>query len=200
MRICVYGAASTELAEGYLQDAFLLGKMLAEKGIGLVFGGGATGLMGAVARGAKAGGGEIIGVTPRFFDTDGVLFTECTQMIYTDTMRQRKQQMEDLADAFIMLPGGMGTIEEFFEILTLKQLARHNKRIAVLNTYGYYDILQNWFDQAIEQGFMREACRSLYFMSGDKEQVLQYACEAHEEQPQMLGEYKAVCAREEQTE
>lgn len=196
MRICVYGAASTELSEYYLQDAFLLGKALADRGIGLVFGGGATGVMGGLARGAAAGGGEIIGVSPQFFRADGVLYDGCTRLIYTETMRQRKQQMEDLADAFIMLPGGMGTLEEFFEILTLKQLGRHTKKIAILNTHGYYDILQAWMERAIAEGFMREACRNLYFMGNTIEEVLQYACAESEEAPKMPEDYKAVYTQE----
>ncbi|PWL48324.1 MAG: TIGR00730 family Rossman fold protein [Clostridiales bacterium] len=200
MRICVYGAASTELAEYYLRDAFLLGKSLADKGIGLVFGGGATGVMGELARGAAAGGGEIIGVSPQFFQADGVLYDHCTQLIYTETMRQRKQKMEELADAFIMLPGGMGTLEEFFEILTLKQLGRHTKSIAVLNTHGYYDALQVWMEQAIAEGFMREACRTLYFISNRIEDVLQYVCVEQEQPPRILADYKAVRMQENLTE
>ena len=107
--------------------------------MGLVFGGGAQGMMGAAARGVRDGGGSIIGVAPDFFDVDGVLFPDCTEFIYTKTMRERKQILEDSSDAFIITPGGFGTLDEFFEILTLKQLERHNKAIVVLNVAGYYD-------------------------------------------------------------
>ena len=86
-------------------------------------------------------GGEIVGVAPRFFDEPGILFQGCTQMHFTDTMRQRKELMEQLSDGFIMAPGGIGTFEEFFEILTLRQLGRHQKPIAILNVRGYYDPL-----------------------------------------------------------
>ena len=99
-------------------------------------------MMGAVARGMTEVGGEILGVAPGFFNVDGILYEKCTEFIYTETMRQRKQIMEDRADAFVMTAGGIGTFEEFFEILTLKQLGRHNKPIAILNTNGYYDAME----------------------------------------------------------
>ena len=133
MRVCVYGASSTELEQKYIDAVYELGKEMAARNMGLVFGGGAQGMMGAAARGVRDGGGSIIGVAPDFFDVDGVLFPDCTEFIYTKTMRERKQILEDSSDAFIITPGGFGTLDEFFEILTLKQLERHNKAIVVLN-------------------------------------------------------------------
>jgi uncharacterized protein (TIGR00730 family) len=140
----------------------------------LIFGGGAHGMMGAVARGCHRFGGEIIGVAPRFFQVDGVLFPHCTEMIYTDTMRQRKQIMEDNADAFIVVPGGIGTFEEFFEILTLKQLCRHNKPIAIYNIKNYYSDLNTLMEAAIEKNFVHENCRSLYTVTDDMQKLLEY--------------------------
>ena len=171
-RICLYGASSASLAQEYYAAAHIIGEGLAGAGIGLVFGGGATGLMGAAARGADSKGGEIIGVAPKFFDEEGVLYQNCTQFIFTDTMRERKQIMEDLADGFIVTPGGIGTLEEFYEIVTLRQLGRHQKPVAILNTKGYYKPVLDMWEQAITQGFMTPACRELFVMSDDPEALL----------------------------
>ena len=108
------------------------------------------------------------------FDVDGVLYQHCTEFIYTDTMRERKAIMEEKADAFIMTPGGIGTLEEFYEIVTLRQLGRHRKPIAVLNTRDYYGPLRQMLEQAIEQGFMRPECRGLCAFFEDPEQLLDY--------------------------
>ena len=130
MKICIYGASGDELAQEYFDAAQSLGRLIAEGGHSLVFGGGSRGLMGACARGALSRGGEIVGVAPRFFDEPGILFPGCSRFVFTETMRERKAVMEDLADAFVVLPGGIGTFEEFLETLTLKQLGRHDKPIA----------------------------------------------------------------------
>ena len=139
MNICVYGAASKNIDPKYTDAGYDLGLKLAKRGHGLVFGGGNGGMMGAVARGAHDGGAHIIGIAPSFFNIDGVLYPHSDEIIYTETMRQRKQKMEDMSGAFIVTPGGIGTFEEFFEILTLKQLARTDKPLVILNTAGYYD-------------------------------------------------------------
>lgn len=174
MNLCLYGASSDQIAPAYLQAVEALGEKLARRGHGLVFGGGAQGLMGAAARGVSSRSGYILGVAPSFFNVDGVLYPHCTEFIYTETMRQRKQIMEDRADGFIMVPGGIGTYEEFFEMLTLKQLGRHSKPIAVLNLDGYYDLLQQMLEQTIEQGFMKPACRELYGVFSDADALLDY--------------------------
>ncbi|MBQ9941641.1 MAG: TIGR00730 family Rossman fold protein [Christensenellaceae bacterium] len=181
-RVCVYGASSSQLDGKYIAAVEQLGAALAERGLGLVFGGGAQGLMGAAARGAHSKGGFILGVAPDFFDVDGVLFQECSEFIYTKTMRERKQIMEDSADAFIVTPGGFGTFEEFFEILTLKQLERHNKPIAILNVDGYYDGLLNFVDACMEKNVIKEACKRLYKVSDNVEEILDYIVNYNEEQ------------------
>ena len=162
MRVCIYGASSDDIDRRYILAAEELGEKLARRGHSLVFGGGATGLMGGAARGFKRGGGEIMGVSPRFFDVPGVLYQECTELVYCDTMRERKQIMEDAADAFVVVPGGIGTYEEFAEILTLKQLGQHKKAIALLNANRYYDALELVLSLTVERGFMKEACLGLY--------------------------------------
>ncbi len=174
MNICVYGASSDAIDKCYIEAGELLGEKMAKRGHTLVFGGGSAGLMGAVARGAARGGGKIIGVAPSFFDVDGVLFDQCTEFIYTETMRERKQLLEDLSDAFIMSPGGIGTYEEFFEVLTLKQLDRHNKPIAVFNTNGYYTPMANLLKETANSGFMREQSLKLYEIFEDVNKILDY--------------------------
>ena len=136
MNICVFGASSSIIDEKYIRDVEELGKSLAGRGHNLIYGAGASGLMGAVARGAYEKGGNIVGVVPDFFHdedmgVDGRLYKNCTEMVITESMRERKHIMEDRADAFIIVPGGIGTFEEFFEVLTLKQLARHAKPIVL---------------------------------------------------------------------
>jgi uncharacterized protein (TIGR00730 family) len=139
MNICVFGSSSEQIDKIYLESAEHLGKKIAEKGYNLVFGAGKYGVMGASARGAYSAGGYTIGVTPDFFIDVGVVFDKCSELIVTDTMRERKGIMEDKADAFVICAGGMGTFEEFFEVLTLKQLNRHTKPIIIYNVKGYYN-------------------------------------------------------------
>ncbi len=176
MRICIYGAASPSIDRSYITETEKLGRELAESGHSLVFGGGANGLMGAAARGVRAGGGHIIGVVPEFFfeESAEVIDPLCNEIIRTDTMRRRKQIMEEKADGFVVLPGGVGTFEEFFEILTLKQLCRHNKPIAVYNIHGYYDEIRVALEKAMEKKFIRESCKELYFISSNSAEILQY--------------------------
>lgn len=164
MRICVYGAASEQIAPCFKDEAYELGKRIAASGGEIVYGGGSTGVMGAVSRGAKEVGGKVIGIAPRFFDVQGVLDKNVTELIFTDTMRERKAKMEELADAFVMAPGGIGTFEEFFEILTLRQLSRHDKPIAVLNTDGYYAPLDAFLKQSAQRGFIAQENLKLYEM------------------------------------
>ncbi len=174
MNICVYGASSNAIDKEYILQGELLGEEMAKRGHSLIYGGGANGLMGAVARGMTKGGGKIIGVAPSFFEVDGVLYDKCTEFVYTDTMRERKQIMEDRSDAFIMTPGGIGTFEEFFEIMTLKQLARHSKAIGVLNTKGYFDPIDTYLKEITDGGFMKHESLELYKFFNDPAALLDY--------------------------
>lgn len=174
MNICVYGASSNAIDNSFIVAVEELGKRIAERGHSLVYGAGGQGLMGAAARGVHSKNGSIKGVVPSFFKVDGVLFENCTELIYTETMRQRKQIMEDSSDCFIMVPGGIGTYEEFFEILTLKQLNRHSKAIAVYNINGYYNTMEKMLEEAIEKNFMKEKCRTLYKFFTDADEILDY--------------------------
>ncbi len=174
MRICVYGAASDEINRSYLEAGESLGREMAQRGHSLVFGGGAKGMMGAVARGVFAKNGYLKGIVPEFFNVDGALFTQCDEMIKTETMRERKKLMEESSDAFIVTAGGIGTFEEFFEILTLRSLDRHKKPIAILNTNGYYDDLLSFLKNGVAQNFLRESNLQLFFLSDDINAVLDY--------------------------
>lgn len=179
MNICVFGASSSTIDKTFIDRVEQLGRDIADRGHGLIYGAGASGLMGAVARGAYEKNGNIVGVVPDFFEeedmgVDGRIFSKCTELIKTDSMRERKHIMEDRADAFIIVPGGIGTFEEFFEVFTLKQLERHNKAIAILNINGYYDAMLNMLDVAVEHKFLREACRLLYKVFTDENEMLDY--------------------------
>ena len=178
MNICIYGASSRKLAKEYYDSAEALGALMARQGHTLVFGGGQEGIMGAVARGAHAHGGKIIGIAPRFFDRPGILFEECTEFIYTDTMRERKALMEEHSEAFMVLPGGIGTYEEFFEMLTLKQLGRHNKPMVMLNTRGYYDPMAAMLQNTVDEGFMSADCLELYGVCNSPAEALDYILNA----------------------
>lgn len=173
MNVCVYGAASQQIHTEYLQAAESLGKLLAEAGFGLVFGGGDTGVMGACARGAAQRDGYILGIAPRFFDKEGVLYRGCTELLFTETMRQRKELMECHSGAFVMAPGGIGTLEEFFEILTLKQLGRHEKPIFILNVRGYFDNLGLLLENAVREGFLERSALGMFQMFRDPGELVQ---------------------------
>ena len=176
MRICVYGASSNTIDPAYIEAVEQMGLQLARRGHSLVFGAGRNGLMGAVARGTRAGGGRILGVVPKFFGEMDVeiLYPDCDELIQPDTMRQRKQIMEENADAFVMVPGGIGTFEEFFEILTARQLCLHNKPIAIYNVNGYYDQLDRTIRVAMEQGFVQPEVLNLYHLTDDAEDLFRY--------------------------
>ena len=176
MRICVFGAASNQINENYVKAVEALGVEMAKRSHGLVFGAGGHGLMGAAARGVHAAGGNVIGVIPDFFREENIeeIYYDCDELIFTETMAQRKTKMEDLADAFIIVPGGIGTFEEFFEVLTLKQLGRHTKPIAIYDINGYYKKLEQFLDFSIEEEFIRDNCKQLYGYCDTAEGVLDY--------------------------
>ena len=181
MKICVFGASSRDLKQVYYDEAFALGAILAKRGHSIVFGGGTSGLMGSAARGAKSQGGYLIGVAPKFFDEPGVLYEGCDEMVFTETMSERKKAMEDMSEAFITLPGGIGTFEEFFEALTLKQLGRHAKAMAVLNTLGYYDALEAMVQRAVDERFLTADGKDLYAMFTDVGELVSYVENYHAE-------------------
>ena len=174
MNICVYGAASDSIGAIYKNAGEQLGEEMARRGHALIFGGGAAGMMGAAARGMSRGGGHITGIAPSFFNVDGVLFPECDEYIFTETMRERKQKLESMSDGFVISPGGVGTFDEFFEILTLRQLNRHQKPMAILNTEGYYEYMLAMMQNAVDQHFMTPLNFDLFYVSDRVGDVLDY--------------------------
>lgn len=172
MNICIFGASGRELEDSYYAAARRLGALIARQGHTLVFGGGREGLMGAAAQGAYENGGGIIGIAPKFFDEPGIIYEHCTELIFTDTMRGRKQLMEERSEACVVLPGGIGTFEEFFEMLTLKQLGRSDRAIVVLNTNGYYAPMRQMLENTARQRFMSQRCLELYETADTPEQAL----------------------------
>lgn len=171
MNICVFGSSSDRIDKEYLNTGEHLGKTLAQKGHNVVFGAGEYGVMGAVARGVTSENGKLIGVSPKFFLEMDVIYGKCTELIYTETMHERKGIMEDKSDAFIICAGGMGTFEEFFEVLTLKQLRRHSKPIIVYNVKGYYNPMIAMMNNAVEEKFMTDDCNRLYTVANTEEEV-----------------------------
>ena len=176
MKICVFGAASNEIDKSYIEAVEAFGEEMAKRGHTLVFGAGGGGLMGAVARGVHRGGGKIIGIIPSFFrdETIEAIFDKCDELIFTDTMAERKNKMEDLAEAFVTVPGGIGTFEEFFQVLTLKQLARHTKPIAIFDVNGYYKELNDFLSLSVKEKFINQQCYDLYLYSTDCDEILDY--------------------------
>lgn len=165
MNLCLFGAARDTIPQVYITETERLGQALARRGHALVFGGGATGMMGAAARGVKAGGGKLIGIAPRYFDTPGVLVPDCDEMIFTQDLHDRKELMEARSQGFIIAPGGLGTLDEFFQVFTLKTLGRHKKPVAVYNVAGYYDPLWKFLENAQSQDFLTAenlACAQLF--------------------------------------
>ena len=175
MIIGIFGASSNRLEPAYFEAAERLGALIAESGDSILFGGGADGLMGACAGGAKSCGGRIIGVAPKFFDEPGFLMRDCDEFLMTETMAQRKEHMLRRSDAFIALPGGIGTMDEFFEVITLKQLGLAQGPLVLLNTNGFYDPLLVFLDQMAAQGFMSENCLKLLHVCASPEEALEAA-------------------------
>ncbi len=176
MKICVFGAASDKIDEVYIKAVEELAEKLAKRGHSLVFGAGGTGLMGAAARGFKRGGGYIHGVIPHFFHEENIeaLYDKCDKITYTENMSERKRTMEDDADAFIITPGGVGTFEEFFEVLTLKQLGRHKKAIAVYNIENYYGEMEKFMNVALERKFITFNCSKMYKLFNFPADIIEY--------------------------
>lgn len=159
---CVFGASCSKVDRAYLDAAFETGALLAEAGLGMVFGGGNTGLMGAAARGVKSRGGRVVGVIPEKLNQPGIAFAACDELIVTPDMHTRKAKMEALSMGFVALPGGFGTLEELLEVITLTQLGYLFAPVAILNTNGYYDCLLAQLETCIAQDFTAPACRGIY--------------------------------------
>ncbi len=171
--ICVYGAASARIDDQYIILTEELGAEMGRRGFAMIFGGGATGLMGAAARGMTSVGGRIIGVTPRFMHSVEPLYENCTEIIDTKSMAKRKEVMESKADAFIITPGGIGTFDEFFQILTLKELGQLGpKPIILFNVLGYFNELIDLILASDKKGFLRPTVTDLFTVCETPKDVL----------------------------
>lgn len=154
--VCVYCGSSSRVDDAYKDAATKLGQLVAQEGWGVVYGGGRVGLMGLVADSAMKSGGEVIGIIPSHIKEREVQHEELTELVVVETMHVRKQMMVDRSQAFVILPGGLGTLDELFEILTWKQLALHDKPIVIVNMNGYWENMLATLKHIANQGFMRE--------------------------------------------
>jgi len=170
--ICVFCGSNSGVNPAYAEAAKQLGYLLAENDIRLVFGGGNVGLMGIIADAVLEKGGEAIGVIPHFLMAKEVGHTGLTEMKLVDTMHQRKELMAELSDAFITMPGGIGTMEEFFEIFTWGQLGLHPKPFGILNVGGYYDHLLAFFDTMVQERFLSDSNYKMLYASKEPATLL----------------------------
>ena len=170
--LCVYCGSSTGTEPVFMEAAERFGRILAERGVELVYGGGGIGLMGAVARAVLAGGGKVTGIIPKFLTEVEVEFNEVSELIVTESMHARKQLMFERSQAFVALPGGIGTVEETIEMLTWAQLGRHSRPIVIANIDGFWDPLNELLDHIIKAGFARSDIRRIYSMVDRVEDIL----------------------------
>jgi len=171
-RVCVFCGSSPGNRPDFAEAAQQLGQLLAQRGLGLVFGGGHIGLMGLLADAVLAGGGDAVGVIPQALVDKELAHSRLTELHVVSTMHQRKALMADLSDAFIALPGGYGTLDELFEILTWAQLGIHAKPIGLLNVAGFFDALLAWLDRCLAEAFLRPEHRRLLLVANDGAQLL----------------------------
>ena len=171
--VCIFGASCSSIDTAYIEAAYRTGALLAERNIGMVFGGGNTGLMGAAARGIHENGGRLTGVIPEKLNQPGIAYPHCDELIVTPDMHTRKATMEKLSEGFIALPGGFGTLEELLEVLTLNQLGYLALPVVLLNTRGYYDRLIDQLKYCVEEGFTSPACLSIFAVADTPEQAVE---------------------------
>ncbi|MFP5237454.1 MAG: TIGR00730 family Rossman fold protein [Acidobacteriota bacterium] len=171
-RVAVYCGSASGTHPAFLAEASALGRAIAAAGLGLVYGGANIGLMGAVADAALAGDAEVIGVLPEILKGREIEHTGLTRLEHVATMHQRKARMVALADAFLMLPGGWGTLDELMEIVTWSQLRLHAKPCIAINTHGYWDELLGFLDTAVRSGFILPGNRGLLQVAGNAEEAI----------------------------
>lgn len=171
--ITVFCGSSFGSEEVYKEQATLLGQTLAKRGIQLIYGGADVGLMGAVANGALNAGGKVTGVLPHFLQSKEIAHKQLTELVLVETMHERKTKMNELCDGVIVLPGGYGTLEEFFEMITWAQLGLHQKPIGLLNINGFYDDLILMVQTMVDKGFLKQVNRDMLLISEGIEELLE---------------------------
>jgi cytokinin riboside 5'-monophosphate phosphoribohydrolase len=174
MKICVFCSSSDAVGETYVAAAAAMGALIGQGGHTLVYGGGRVGLMGATARAVHQHGGRVIGVIPSFMNRPGVPYLECDELSFTKDMRERKAMMMELAEAFIALPGGFGTLEEMAEVITQKQFGFHTGPLVAVNTEGFYDSLASFFDVFYARSFAKPAFRATCPFVATPEEAMAY--------------------------
>ena len=173
MNICLYGSGSRKIDKTYTDEAYKLGCMLAEAGHTLVFGGGDTGIMGACARGVHDTGGKTVGIAPPWIGNFEPLCDGCDEFIYVDSMDERKREFVKNSDAFIIAPGGIGTMDEFFEIITLKKLKQIDSKIIVFNISNFYSKMFEMLDEMNEKGFLYKQT-DIYKTADNLDEIFEY--------------------------
>src|SRR6516162_7176595 len=188
-RLCVFCGSGTDKRAIYADHARQLGEHLARRGLGLVYGGGHIGLMGVLADGVLEAGGEVVGVIPQALVDKELAHPGMTELRIVSTMHQRKALMADLADGFLALPGGFGTADELFEILTWAQLGLHAKPVGLLNSAGYFDALLAWLDHSVGEQFVRPEHRRLLLQAEEPGPLLDLvlAFRPAEDVPKWIG-------------
>ena len=171
-RICVFCGSSAGADPIYAEQAAVVGKLLAERGIGLVYGGASVGIMGVVADAALAAGGEVIGVIPQRLMPVEVAHDRLSELYVTADMHERKAKMAELSDGFLALPGGVGTLDELAEVWTWAQLGLHGKPIGLVDVAGYYRPLREFADHMVTEGFLRPEHRDMVFVDADPAALL----------------------------
>ncbi len=176
--LIVYCGSSDKVSADYLEAACEMGEAIARRGIRLAYGAGKTGLMGAVADGALRAGGQVLGIIPIMFNTPALVHTGLTDLEVVENMHVRKARLAQIGDAFVALPGGYGTFEELFEILTWAQIGLHNKPVGVLNSLHYFDPLLAMVQHAWKEGMIYDEHRALFVQSENPQELLE-ALENH---------------------
>lgn len=184
--VCVFCGASAGSQPIYVEAAVTLGQELARRQVGLVYGGGSVGLMGVIARTVRDNGSPVVGIIPEHLTTKELMGYPIGELIVVNTMHERKAKMAGLSDAFIALPGGFGTLDELFEAITWGQLGLHTKPIGLLNIAGYFDLLIQYIERAIDEGFIRPHHRQLFVVDEDSSRLLDLLS-AHQPPPGSVG-------------
>ncbi len=172
MNICIFGSANDDIDEDFLNQGYILGKTLANQGYNIVFGGGRDGMMGAVAKGAFENNGKVYGIAPSWISKFDDPFENCEEYIYTDGMDDRKELFFKKSDVFIITPGGIGTLDEFFDVVTLKYLQRHEKPIIIFNINNFYDDLIHMLNKMFENNFISSREIKLYEVGNTIDDIL----------------------------
>lgn len=172
--ICVFCASSQSVDERFKNVALELGRELGKRGVELIYGGASIGLMGCVARGVHEEKGRVVGVLPEFFKTKDIEYSEADELIVTKDMRERKAVMDQRSDAFIVLPGGIGTLEEAMEILSMRQLRLTEKPLVFINTQGFYEGLRSTFEEMVELKFAKPNILEMAMIVPDPQSALDY--------------------------